>query len=450
MVPGCLRAHMIRDGCSLADWYVLYCAIRKSANRPVQQYVFGALLVYTWSTSMFVDATAYLGNDRNTALYALTVAPAIVFALSHVDAFLRGSYDRGAFAIATFAAIVSAIAVLRGDFPTVVSMVALSAALIVFRHSRPTAPLALINALFFASMVCTGLLHAGLATRYGIIPGQSEDVAWRVSLFPYNITPSWLFALVVLFANYFRNPNPPFRWIMIALSLYFITLSASRTALIVLAVVIGFIWMTRLWEFRDRLLYRALLPVVILVLVLFLTADTVLTVLVGVDNPVLNSVLFRSEAGAADVEQATTSIYRTIIWGAHIGAFLGSPLIGVGTFEFGDLMPEHSLVTGSEAFITGLLARVGMPALLFLYFAFRLAADAARERDRLAFSLVALFTISMLSYGSYIVPYNFNFLVLFGAMNLAAARHLKPAADEKSLPLLLSPDPPPAPPATDR
>jgi len=235
------------------------------------------------------------------------------------------------------------------------------------------------------------------------------------------VTPSWLLALVVVFANYFRNPNPVARRVFIAAALYFIALSASRTSFIVLAMVCVFLAFTQLWRFRERRLYRWLLPVTVALFVVILSGQVLLSLLVGVDNPFFNVVLFRSESGAADVEAATTSIYRTFIWGAHIDAFLSDPLFGRGTFEFAALSPEHDATNGSEAFLTAIFARTGMLALLFVYFIYRCAVDATARGDRLAYSLMILFAISSLTYGSYIVPYNFIFLLLFGAMNLAPA-----------------------------
>jgi hypothetical protein len=93
---------------------------------------------------------------------------------------------------------------------------------------------------------------------------------------------------------------------------------------------------------------------------------------------------------------------------------LQDPLFGRGTFEFSDLLPEHADTSGSEAFLTALLARTGSLAFLFFYFIYRSAADVAARRDRFAYALMILFAVSALTYGSYIVPYNFVLLMMFG------------------------------------
>jgi hypothetical protein len=391
-------------------------------SRGVRNLIFGVMLIYSWALSMFADASVLGDTTAGSAMYLAIVAPAVVIALSNVDRILSSHYDRSTLALAGFAVVVTLVSIVRRDLATAISIVPLCVTLIAIHNSRLAPGLGLINGLFITSIVVTFTLQVLGTPRYGVIPGYSADVAWRVSLFPYNVTPSWLLALIVIFANYFRNPNPLARRLYIAAALYFIALSASRTSLIVLAMVCGFLALTQLWRFRERQLYRWLLPVSVALFVIILSGQVLLSLLVGVDNPLFNAVLFRSESGAADVEAATTSIYRTFIWGAHIEAFLNDPLFGRGTFEFAALSPEYVATSGSESFLTALFARTGMLALLFVYFIYRCGVDATTRRDRFAYSLMILFAISAFTYGSYIVPYNFIFLLLFGAMNLAPAR----------------------------
>ena len=119
-----------------------------------------------------------------------------------------------------------------------------------------------------------------------------------------------------------------------------------------------------------------------------------------------------------------TSIVRTLIWTTHLQLFAENPLLGRGTFVFTDVAPEFLQYNsrGSESFATGLLARIGAMALLFFYAVYLFAVEAARQADRFSFCLVILFSVTLLAYGSYIVPYDFIFLVLFGARNFSRRR----------------------------
>ena len=398
----------------------------------MRQLIFGIVLVYTWALGMFLEPATLLESTRGSTLYMAIVAPAVILVLANIDSFFASHYDRSTLALVLFAVIVAIVSVLRGDLPTVISVVPLCATLIAIHNARLAPTLGLINGLFLASIVATFTLQVFGSPRYGLIPGHSADVAWRISLFPHNVTPSWLFALIVIFTNYFRNPEPVSRRVMIAVALYFIAFSASRTSLIVLMMASAFLVLTQLWRFRNRRLFRWLLPLSVGLFVVALSTQALLTVLVGVNDPLLNAVLFRSEAGASDVEAATTSIYRTIIWGAHFNAFVNNPLFGLGTMNFADLALGTEDVTGSESFLTGLFGRTGSLALLFVYFIYRNSVDAATRGDRFVYCLMILFAITSLTYGSYIVPYDFIFLLLFGTMNIGPVRPAPIAAPDSS------------------
>lgn len=381
------------------------------------QVLFGALAIYTWALMMFVDRDAI---EEGLALYALTVAPTVLFVLASLPAVLKMRWEASTLALLCFAIGVAWFAIARGDTATAASVASLAFMLIAIRESKATVPLWLVNTLFLVSIPACELMWAMGVGNYGAIPGQASDPehAWRVSLFPINVTPSWLFALVVLAMNYFRQGRG--RLPMIALALYFIAMSGSRTAMIVVLLSIGFLACTHLVRFRDRLFYKAYIPLALVVLVVALNASAILTVLTGLDNPILNLVLFKSEAGAVDETQVSDSIVRTLLWSLHLDIFMANPWIGHGTFSLREVAPEIERFGsfGSEAFLTGLVARVGALAGFFLLALHYFARDARSRADRMAFCLLMMFAVTALTYGSYIVPYDFNFLMLFGAMNL--------------------------------
>lgn len=399
----------------------------------LRRLVFAGLVIYAWGLSMFVDTVLFLDQtSRTSPLYLATIAPALLFVLSNLNTFISARYTPATIALACFMALVTVVSVARADFSTALSIGLLSAMLIAFQHSRASVGLGLVNSLFVLSIVSCAVVYALGAGKYGIFPGQSEDQG-RISLFPYNVTPSWLMALIVIGMNYFHNRTPALKWLAIAVAAYFIVFSGSRSSLIILFFCGIFVASTRLVAFRHRPFYRYFIPVITLLFIVALNSESILIFLVSIDHPLVSSLLFRD--GANTVDDATTSIYRTIIWAAHLDVFASNPLVGQGTFVFGDIAPDFGDgTTGSESFLTGLFARVGLLAALFVYFILSLASDASRRRDYLSYCLAILLVLSSLAYGSYIVPYDFVFILLFGALNHAKVKTSRPRVAAAKVP----------------
>jgi len=117
-------------------------------------------------------------------------------------------------------------------------------------------------------------------------------------------------------------------------------------------------------------------------------------------------------------------IYRTWIWSEHLRLAAQNPIFGIGTFDFLSLSDFDPLFgdrsRGSEAFLTGLYARVGLPALI-LVAAFVAAIVNSVKANRHLNAIVGLFLfIAMLAYGSFLNAYDFVFLIMIGL--LASAR----------------------------
>lgn len=392
----------------------------------IKRILYATLVTYAWVLALFIDPNSeYSMNADNPGAYAVTVAPAVILIGAALAEFSRLSFDRISIVLLCFAAAVGVVSVLRGDFPTLLSVGALSLALVAFRQSGMRITCNFINALMIASILVTEVMFLYGGGRYGVLSGQAinDVVAWRASLFPYSVTSSWLFALIVVVLNYFHVRPSAYRLLMMAIGLYFVVVSASRTGLIVLVLCLLFLALTRFVEFRARLIYKLFIPLALVAFVISLNAEVLLSFLSGVNNPILNAVLFKSTEGVGGIDEASTSIVRTFIWTQHMLLFAANPLVGQGTFSLLESAPEFQTVasTGSESFLTSMFARLGILAALFVYFVYLLAVDAARRRDRSAFCLVILLSITMLAYGSYLVPYDFVFLVLFGAMNYSRA-----------------------------
>lgn len=387
------------------------------------QILFGALTVYAWALTMFVARESL--DAKGSLLYVMTVAPAVLFIIMSLPAFLRVRWKRSAFVLLGLLVLAVIAALARADVATALSVGALCAMLIAIRHSRVSIDYRFANALFVLTVATAALMHAAGIGQYGILPGQSADdeVWWRVSMFPHNVTPSWLFALVVLGLNYFHGRGFSRVAFMLA-AFYFLVLSASRTGLIIFALCLAFLSCTKLIQFRRRWTYRLFIPGAVALFVVALNAESVLALLVGIENPLVTAALFKS-AEVSDAEQASSSIVRTLIWASHADLFMASPWVGYGSFDLQDAAPELAEfnTSGSESFLTGLFARIGLLALLFVAFIYFMASEAARRSDRLAYCLAIMVAISALAYGSYLVPYDFVFLMVFGAMN--SVRHVR-------------------------
>jgi len=418
----------------------------------IHKMLYGLLTTYAWALAVFVDRSEIDTTARpDPVLYALTVVPAVLFILASVPRLARLRFDRASITLLLLLVLVALLSAAHADAATLVSVGTLCAMLVAIRQTNAVVSLTLVNVLFFASIFITETQYLLGSARYGVLPGQAVNdiVSWRASLFAYNVTPSWLFSLIVIGLNWFYNRSFAYRSAMILLGMFFLVFSASRTALLALGLCITFLGCTRVIAFRERTFYKMFIPVALVAFVLMLNAEQVLILLTGFDNPLVNAVLFRSEEGVANIDQASTSIVRTFIWAQHLQLFFQDPLFGVGTFNLLDTAPEFATVasSGTESFLTGLFARIGIAAVLFVVFILQVANSAARHRDHLSFSLMIIFAVTSLAYGSYIVPYDFIFLAMFGAMNFSRGRCLQADADTPArAPLMEAPTP--APPAT--
>jgi hypothetical protein len=161
----------------------------------------------------------------------------------------------------------------------------------------------------------------------------------------------------------------------------------------------------------------ALLAVAFVVVV---SMDAIL-IAIAFENPYVASYVFRSQKEMVDINEVAKTVYRSWLWQQHLQIFADNPLTGAGTFFLPDLLKEQLLEsnidTGSESLLTGLLARVGLMIIPLLVFFGRLWTWTMERRDRLGYCLCLALLIYSLAYGSFLVPYNFTFLLLFAVLN---------------------------------
>jgi len=137
-------------------------------------------------------------------------------------------------------------------------------------------------------------------------------------------------------------------------------------------------------------------------------------------SDVLNLLFYKSMTGVMEPGDEIYAIasYRNLIWLEHLRLFTESPVIGQGTLPH--IFEDYGYTfTGSESFFTGLLARIGLMILPFIFFFIYQFKMAFKTNNIALYCLVCIIPVIMLTYGSFIVPYNMLFLLIFGMINMS-------------------------------
>jgi hypothetical protein len=382
---------------------------------PAVSAAFTSVLVVYWLMLYVGPLTAEA--DRGSIFYLALVVPVALFA------FVGGALVAWAprvpnriLLLAMYVAIVCAVAATRGDVPTITSTVLTMLTLMVLTAHRLTPSPNLLNVLFLLSIPMSMAAQLSQLSIYSVIPflSNDEDVPFRISLFPF-VLESAFFSAVVLILN-ILNRGLVLRRLCMLLSCYFVLLSGLRSAIVGLALALFYYFVVhRLWYWRPamKMVYFATACVVF---VGSLVASQLLLMLAASDNAFVNTYLFRAEAGVQSETELTNVVYRSWLWLEHLRIAAENPILGVGTFDFTELAiePEGGRTdgTGSEAFLTGLYARVGLPSVLFILFLGLSIWRGVKAGRHEPMMVGLLLLVAMLVYGSFLVPYNFMFLTI--------------------------------------
>ena len=388
----------------------------------IKNTTYGLLIMYYLVLNYFVEGVIV----KYSLQYFLFVTPVLIFVGTFSAYLISKKHSSKGMICLVFFMIVSAISLLRLDTPTFLSTFLFAGSLIVIFNTRMTVGIRFINLLFLLSILGSVVSYHLGSNAFGYIPQpvEGEDlttgaVGWRISLFPL-VAESGFFALLVILTNYYLNKSRS-RFVFIGLAFYFLIFSGSRTSLVIFVFFICFLVVSHFFPFRRRALYEILNPLLIGSFILLLSFKSLLLLIKDTRIGFLNEYIFKSESGMAEDASREDVATRSWLWAEHLRIYGRSPIIGVGTFDFARLKTEgtksYHASTGSESFITGLLARVGLPALLMVYLIFVIQRDAMNSRNRLVYLISLFIFISMISYGSFLVPYNFMFLLLFGVAN---------------------------------
>jgi hypothetical protein len=320
------------------------------------------------------------------------------------------------------------VSLVRADLPTITSTVLMTLVLTIIAGERLSPSFALLNRIFLASIPISLATYLAGTNIYGIVPGLGLDdtLWWRISLFPV-VPESAFFSALILCIN-LLDRRLPMRRTCIVLSIYFLIFSGLRSALIGTALALAYhAAVQRGWLRRPRA-KMLWLGGTALLFVASLLMSQLLAFAPSIGNEFLNVYLFRSEGGLESSDDVTRTVYRTWLWSEHFRIAAENPIFGIGTHDFAELADapgDLGVGTGSESFLTGLYARVGLPTLLFLAFFVTMLWRQVRRGNELPCLIALLLFVAMLAYGSFLVPYNFVFLAMIG---LLCGRSAEPGA----------------------
>lgn len=289
-----------------------------------------------------------------------------------------------------------------------------------FAHSRPTIALSRLNYLYLLSVLLSiPVYHLGL-TAYGYFPGQhlsglSQGLAWRVSLFP-SLPESAIFSAILLLINV-QYRGLPLRRVVLPAAVYFLLLSGLRSAILGTALCLLYTLLLRTRLRTSPRLSLAVLMALLGLLVTVLVQLASLRIDVGsAGGRFLTNYVLRSASQSGGTVSLGSTMVRPWVWQQHIRAMSSSPFLGIGNFDFEEIVtgPRANIpagATGSESFLTGFLAQAGISALLLPLAVLRAALVASRSaRFHVPIGALLFLTLSLL-YGSFITPYNFIMFV---------------------------------------
>jgi hypothetical protein len=318
-----------------------------------------------------------------------------------------------------FTIVVSIVSIARNDFNTLFTVGLMSIGLITLFQVRPKISINFINIIFLISIFINTILFIMDFSIYTFIPGISSHpyLPWRISVYP-SVAQGALFAMIVFLANFsFRSYR--YRIPMIVVSGYMLLLSGVRTGLIAAAAGSLYAALCHSGALQTRLSRMAFLYAAVVFFVFSIFFSDLLMLLPFADNAVFQALIFRDE-GIKGFEldgQVSTAAVREWIMAQHFSAFLQSPFIGVGTFEFANLSAgggilANSGTTGSEAFVTALFARIGLLAVPFFAALFFVRLPLGEEEEVLSTAFKISLMFGMLTYGSFVNIYDIVFLLL--------------------------------------
>ncbi|MDO9419787.1 MAG: O-antigen ligase family protein [Herminiimonas sp.] len=390
--------------------------------------VFNFALLYSWSYLYF---RIFLEDTKLSSVsYILAIFPAVLIVVTCIPMYLNSikKMSIGVIFLYVFIAASTIVSFVRSDWSTLQSAGLLASTLAAVVLIRPTITLQKLNLLFTLSIFFSIFFYMLGWSDYGFLPGQFLDgigrgIEWRISLFPF-VPESGFFALVVIVMNQILGRGVE-KYVWMIGGLYFLLFSGVRSALIIfLLIQLYFLFNYYFLLFKTP---RARLVLFVLG-VTILMASLLLTPILGYVRMLadggVGSYLFRENAADLTEQNLIQSAYRGWLWQQHWRLFLDSPLVGQGTFVFSELVSNNfyngERATGSESYLTSWLARLGSIWFFIVMFFVWLLGKVVWSKSHTAWAIFFTFFIAMLTYGSFITPYGFMFLLFLGLLDTAS------------------------------
>ena len=389
---------------------------------PLVRKAFSVLLIYYWALRYVVTSNDAV--ERGSFYYYLFVIPVAVFSLILLFGVRRlRMSDSPAMWMAAYMLAVSLVAIARGDFQTMFSTGLFAMTVIVVFLYRLTPSVNFLNGLFLASIAANSLSFLYGSGTYAVLPGFSVDTSlwWRISVFP-SVATSAFFSLIVLLMNIVHRDGA-FRRICLLLATYFFLLSGLRSALVAGLIIGLYFYLAREGFLRRSTAKITYLVAAITTFIGSLFATELMLLLPDFGSELFNVYFYRSGDGLNSEGDVTKSIYRTWLWTEHFRIIYENPVFGLGTYDFTAIANYDPTIgigeggIGSESFLTGLYARVGLPSLLLVgSFISAMLRNAHASKGR-SFMIGLMMFVAMFSYGGFMAAYDFVFLVMIGLLS---------------------------------
>jgi len=393
-------------------------------NKIPYQTIFSVLVVYYWIISIGFGLLEEI--ERFSVAYFLTVLPIALFIILCLPKISKIT-NRITIPLWIFLLLVFIVSIVRLDIGTIITFSLMILTIIALVNYNLQVNLRLLNTLFISSIVLMVILFHFKISHYviphGYIPGQTKSLndSWRVSMMPL-LADSGMFSLLIFILNYCFNKKKRSRMFFLILSFYFLVFTGIRSTLIIFMMFVLFVFISSKIQMKDRLFYRLYNWMVVVGFIFFMFFNSFLIVFAQkIDKPLFNKIILKQENAVITQKGLNKTIFRTWIWEQHYKLFKRNPLMGIGTFDFSKevIIPPDMPggMTASETPLTGFFARVGICSVFFILFFLQLWIKGLILNDKYKYFLPSLIFVSILSYGSYFVPYNFFFLILFASWN---------------------------------
>ncbi len=376
------------------------------------QRVYPLILIYYWATQYLIGSDDVV--ERGSAIYFLHIIPISVFSLIGLASIARlRPIPAPVLLMLLFVVQVSLVAVIRFDFQTLLSIGLLSIAVLTVFANQLSPSSRLMNRLFLASIAASALCYSLGNSFYTIIPGYSLDsVSWRISLFP-RVATSAFFAAALLIFN-ILDKDAPLRRTCLILSVYFLIFSGLRTALLACTISVLYIYLARTTLLRGNAVQFSLILTSLIAFIGMVFMNQLVLYLPDL-GPTMNYFIFHSDADFKNSDEINLAVIRSQLWLEQLSIAWSNPVFGVGTYDFSERSEALGhLTNGSESFIVGLYARVGVAAIMLLLSILSAIWLGIKSGGAIQPAVGAVLLVAMLAYGGFIAAYDFVFLAMIG------------------------------------